>query len=157
MIELHFTEKQAMYKTLENLLIAHTGHGEIAKTPNGKPYAVRGGLHFSLSHGKRLAVIAISDKPVGVDYEEFSGRSRTAVLSRFSERERAEIISEYHFLAHWTVREAYIKLIGGTLAGYFKRLEFFGGNLYLDGKKLNLSIKTTDRGDGVVTVCTEDI
>lgn len=156
MIELYTVKKQALYPTLEKILTERTGKCEIAKTPAGKPYAVYGGVEFSLSHSGEKAIIALSDKPVGVDLELLKGRIRESVLSRFSQRERAEIECERDFLFHWTAREAYIKLIGGALFNYIKRLEFFCGGLYLDGNKLDVNITRHIFGNGVAAVCTQN-
>lgn len=142
---------------LDGFLRARTG-GEckILRTKNGKPY-INAPLFFSLAHSGRRAVIAVCDKPVGVDLELYKKKSRYAVSSRFSLRERGEIKSERDFLKHWTVREAFVKAIGGTLFSYLKGLEFFGGDLYLDGRKQDVKIRFYYFSFGVAALCCGDL
>lgn len=129
---------------------------EILKTENGKPYIEGNPLYFSLSHSGNCGVIAIADRPVGADIEIFADRLRISVIERFSEREQAEIADERDFLKHWTAREAYIKLYGYTIAELWRRVEFLGEKLYLDGKQLNVKIRHYNLPCGVAAVCTEE-
>ena len=153
---LHFLKKEGLYENVKALLLKHiTGPIEILRTENGKPYLEGNPVYFSLSHSGDKAVAAISKAPVGVDLELFTGKSRGALLKRFSERERAEIEDERGFLRHWTAREAYIKLKGLILAQTFKRLEFYGGELYLDGAYVGVNIDFYEKAGGVIAVCTE--
>ena len=139
MLEIFWTENKSVYEKLEILLARRLqGNFEIARTANGKPYIEGNPLFFSLSHGGDSAVIAISDKPVGVDIEEIKERKIASVLSNFTERERQEIKDSLTaFYTNWTVKEAYIKLNGGTLAHDLKRLEYFGNTLYCDGEEVD--------------------
>ncbi len=108
------------------------GNFNILRTPNGKPYIDGDPVYFSLSHSKNVTVIAISDEHVGVDLE-FTGRKKySAILSRFTARERAEITNETDFLHAWVAKESFIKTVGGTLAHDLKRLEYYGGKIYCD-------------------------
>lgn len=129
---------------------------EILKTENGKPYVAGNPLHFSLSHSGDRGIVAISDKPIGVDIEIFKGKLRKSVLERFSAREQAEIANERDFLIHWTAREAYVKLYGRTIAKMLNRVEFFGGKLYLDGQLQSVKIRHYYFSFGVAAVCTEE-
>lgn len=128
---------------------------EIKKTPLGKPYIGGNPFYFSLSHSGGRGIIAISDKPCGVDLEVFKGRLRDSVLNKFSERERAEIASERDFLQHWTAREAYIKLYGFSIYKLCRRLEFYGGKLYLDGELQSVKLRFYYFQFGVAALCLE--
>lgn len=157
MTEIHLFKNENIYNKLENLLSEKLGRGvEIKRTENGKPYAEGNPLFFSITHSGGHALAALSDKPVGADMEAYKKKQYPAVLSRFSERERAEINCEKDFLFHWTAREAFIKMLGGTLAQYFRRLEYFGGALYLDGVQQNLRIRAYVFYFGVACVVTEE-
>ncbi|MDE6105163.1 MAG: 4'-phosphopantetheinyl transferase superfamily protein [Clostridia bacterium] len=138
MLEIFWTENKSVYEKLEKLLARRLdGNYEIARTANGKPYIEGNPLFFSLSHSGGSAVIAVSGKPVGVDIEEIKERQIASVLSNFTGRERQEIQDSLTaFYKNWTVKEAYIKLNGGTLAHDLKRLEYFGNTLYYDGQKV---------------------
>ena len=129
---------------------------EIRKTPLGKPYIGGNPFYFSLSHSSDRSIIAISDKPCGVDLEVFRGRLRESILKTFTERERAEIASEREFLLHWTVREAYVKLYGLSVFKLLRRLEFYGGKLYLDGQLQPVKFRTYDFQFGVAATCLEE-
>lgn len=129
---------------------------EILKTENGKPYIGGNPLYFSLSHSGTRGIIAISDKPIGVDLEVYSESMRLSVFERFSECEQAEIADGRDFLKHWTAREAYVKTYGLTIAETWKRIEFLDGKLYFDGIRQNVIIRTYDFGFGVGAVCFED-
>lgn len=128
---------------------------EILRTENGKPY-INAPLCFSLSHSGKRAVVALCNKPVGVDLELYKKRVRASVISRFSDRERAEIKNERDFLIHWTAREAYVKAVGGALYSHLKSLEFYGGDLYFDGQKQAVKLYHYYFSFGVATLCCTD-
>lgn len=132
------------------------GPFKILKTGNGKPFIEGNPVHFSLSHSGEKGIIAVSDKPVGIDLEIFRDRIRNNIIKRFSEREQAEILDERDFLAHWTAREAYVKLYGHTLAKTWRRIEFFGGKIYFDGQPQNIKLCHYYFPFGVTAICSEE-
>ncbi|MDE6504827.1 MAG: 4'-phosphopantetheinyl transferase superfamily protein [Clostridia bacterium] len=156
MIKLFFTDKESVYKELESAIARHIcGSFVIQRTENGKPYIEGNPIYFSLSHSGGKAVIALCDKPVGADMELFGNKKYKSVLSRFTENEQNEINgSEAGFLKNWTAKEAFIKMLGGTIAGYLKRLEYRDGQIYLDKTPQNANIYTHEYDFGIVTVCT---
>ena len=156
MLEVYLTENEDVYKKLEYYLSRHIPYPfEILKTENEKPYIEGDPLFFSLSHKDDKAVIAISDKPVGADLEVFKDNLHPSLLSRFSLREQGEICGEWDFLRNWTAKEAFIKMKGETLAKFLKRLEYFGGNIYLDGVKQNCKIEFKEYPFGVACIVLE--
>lgn len=155
MIEMYLTDGNPR-ETLDNILGQRLGNYEIKRTENGKPYIDGDPLFFSYSHSGGRGLIAISDAPVGADIEACRGKSGQSVFLRFSERERAEIAGERDFLYHWTAREAYIKLYGLKLAEMWRRIEFFGGKIYVDGQAMPVRIRTYAFWFGVGAVCTEE-
>lgn len=157
MIEIHCTYTNTLEKKLNDLLKTRLPSGfEIKRTSSGKPYIAENPLYFSLSHSGDRALIVLSDKPVGADLEIYRGRERNSVISRWTERERAEILCEKDFLKHWTARESYVKLYGFSLAKMLKRVEFYGGKLLLDGVPQNLLMRCYDFGYGTAAVCAEN-
>lgn len=161
MTELYLTDSRDLYEKTRRILRERCGEKADAKIDfsRQKPELIGtyGGIkHFNISHSGPMGAIALSDTPVGADVERYRGRERNAVLARYSSRERGEIDGERAFLAHWTAREAFIKMKGVTLAEYFKRVEFYRGNIYLDGAKQDLKIHFAYPGDGVAAVCTAD-
>lgn len=150
-------EAETVYNTLKNAIAPHIcGSFDIKRTPNGKPYIEGNPVYFSLSHSGEKAVIAISDSPVGIDCELIGRRTANSVISRFTERERAEINGDIAaFLYNWTAKEAFIKMLGGTLARDLKRLEYFGGKLYLDAIPQDCAVEHMNDGELIITVCTK--
>lgn len=155
MIEIYLGDNNPREK-LEKILKERLGNYEISVTENGKPYIEGNPLFFSYSHSGERGLTAIADRAVGADLEICRGRIRESVLKRFSERERAEIAVERDFLLHWTAREAYVKLYGLTLADMWKRIEFFGGKIYIDGKKQPVEVRGYEFWFGVGAVCCEE-
>lgn len=157
MIRLYLTEKNGeLYKKVADILKALGCKKIEFDFSESKPKISEKTpcpFFFNLSHSKDKAVIAISEHEVGVDLEVFSGKVRKAVLSRFSEREQSEIKTEADFLMHWTAREAFIKLKGKTLAEYFSRMEFYGGYIYISGKKQNHKPVFYQLDGGIIAVC----
>jgi 4'-phosphopantetheinyl transferase len=100
----------------------------IRTDPAGKPHLDarrhRPPLHFSLSHAGELALIAVSDREVGVDIEQQRAPSDAdaLVLRYFSSSERAAYFAlpraerARAFMAAWTVKEAYLKACGAGLS-----------------------------------------
>ena len=151
MLRIYRTKNERVHEKLESLLPENS---QIKRTENGKPYT--DGIHFSITHTGDTALIAISDFPVGIDAEIVRARNFSSVLKRFPGREQLEIGgSEIEFLRHWTVREAYIKLIGGTIAHDLKRLEYFGGELFVDGVKEDCNILCFVLNELVYCVCAQ--
>lgn len=156
MTELYAVPTEGIHDKLKSLLSRHIpAPFDILRTENGKPYIENDPVFFSLSHSGEKGLIAISDRPVGVDLEVEKSRSLLHVLSRFSERERAEISSDRDFLLHWTAREAFIKMKGATLAQCFGKLEYFGGKIYICGEEQNCKIAAHILSYGVASVCRE--
>ena len=152
MIILYRTKNERIYEKLALLLPENS---EIKRTENGKPYT--DGMHFSITHSGDTALIAISDLPIGIDAEIKRQRNFSSIIKRFTAREQAEIgTSTIEFLRHWVVKEAYIKLIGGTLAHDLNRLEYFKGVLFYDGVKADCNI-LCDSSDGFAyAICALD-
>lgn len=156
MTEIYFTPLENLESYLAELLGKYAAPVRILKTAAGKPYIEGDPVYFSIAHSAGRAAISLCDRPVGIDYEVFRGKSRKAVYERFPARERTEISDERDFLLHWTAREAFIKMKGETLASCLKRLEFYRGDVYLDGEKQKVKICAYEKNGGVVCVCAEE-
>lgn len=149
MLKIYRTQNENIYEKVKSLLNTDS---EIKKTENGKPYI--DGFQFSITHSGDTALIAISDKPVGVDAEIIKERNISSVLQRFTTRERNEINNDTaKFLKNWVVKEAYIKMFGGTLAHDLKRLEYYGGELLVDGERADCNIFCSTSSDLIFAVC----
>lgn len=88
----------------------------------GKPELVYPDIYFNLSHSGEYVVLAISDRPVGIDIEHKRKNYATVAKRCFCENEYMDIISagtkaeqENCFLQYWTMKEAFIKHSGEGL------------------------------------------
>lgn len=154
MLKIYKTENLNLYEKVRALLAPH-GDTRILFTANGKPY-VENGAFFSITHSGQNALIAICDSPVGIDTEQKRMKNYNAVLSRFPENERREIAGTDDFLRHWVVREAYIKMLGATLAEKLNKLTFSGGTLYDNGERVKCNVICGETDGMVFCVCTDN-
>ena len=161
MIEIYWTKNKDVHKKTEILLERKIGKGfTIKRTQNGKPYIEGNPLYFSLSHSADRALIAICDKPVGIDLEYYVQNGRLKkfehVLKRFTPREQEWVNNCFElFFLNWVSKEAYIKMIGGTLAHDLKRLEFYDYDLFCEGKKIDGHVFMADLRAGTYALCAE--
>ena len=80
---------------------------EIAVTSLGKPYFPGfPDIHFNLSHTAGAVLVALSDRPVGVDIERIRPVSQRAM------RRLADVSTEQAFFQSWVRREARAKRSG---------------------------------------------
>lgn len=104
-----------------------TGYGKMVLAANGQPP-----LHFSISHTRGASAIAISKfVPVGIDIEAFDSEvDNEALGTGLSHREQIMIdrldlrARTKALLKLWTLKEAYIKLIGVGLSAHLPAYEF---------------------------------
>lgn len=162
MLELYWTKNRDLHRKAEILIERKLGKDfEIKRTSKGKPYIVGNQLYFSLARSLDHAVIALCDKPIGVDIEYYDEDGRlnsfTDILSGFSEREKQWINGTFvFFFLNWIAKQAYIKMVGGTLAEYNNRLEFYDYKLYLDGQKVECGhANIASLSAGIYSICAE--
>lgn len=154
MNKLFFTKAEGVYDKLDEILRGLLGYSpEILRTENGKPYIEGNPLYFSISHSGKHAIIAVCGKPVGADLEIFKDKSHNLLISRFPSEEQEEITDERQFLLHWTAREAFIKMKGGTLANDLKSTSYSGGKIYYCGAEQVCTLQQHFTEYGVITVC----
>lgn len=94
---------------------------------NGKPELSDGiacvSRHFNLTHHSQMIAVALTDVPVGVDVEMQQRRiKRERLLAKhFSAQEALSINAsaepDKQLLAHWCIKEAYLKARGAKIAG----------------------------------------
>lgn len=88
--------------------------GPVPLAPSGKP-ELPGGLPFSLSHGGFLALLAVSDRTVGVDAEPLARGIDPAFYRRVLTPEEAEWLRAEpgrQFSWLWTRKESVMKACG---------------------------------------------
>lgn len=129
--------------------------GEIKKTENGKPYIENCPYHFNVSHSGELVMVAVSDKPIGIDVEKITDRDYKKISERFfHEKERERVGSLLGFYVLWTKKESFIKYYGKTLSEISKLK--FDDKFYFDGKEESLSSVSEKMDDYVFSVCSEE-
>jgi len=84
---------------------------------------------FNLSHSGDYVVLAISDKPVGVDIEKIKPIDINLAYECFHDQELAYLFSDRseqleRFFRLWTLKESYIKATGDGLAYPLKSFYF---------------------------------
>lgn len=128
-------------------------NAEIRKSIHGKPYLVKGKLCFNLTHSKGLTALAVGKHEIGFDCESLAGKPRPAVLAKFSDRERSEIVTVQDFYRHWTARESYIKYLGEQLAALWRKVEFYKGCIYLRGEKADVPVLQFETENYAFSIC----
>ncbi|NBV42009.1 4'-phosphopantetheinyl transferase superfamily protein [bacterium] len=89
----------------------------------GKPYILGSPVHFNISHTADMGLIAVGEKPVGIDIEKQTNRpNMRAIAQRIfhpEELKRIEqtdgVLRQKSFFEIWTRKEAAIKCIGGSV------------------------------------------
>lgn len=154
-MKIYFTEKDNAYNLLNEICSAHTAAPfEILRTEKGKPYIDKNPFYFSISHSNNLAALAVSDEPVGLDFESFRMEKKNSfILKKLSVDERSEIENYVDFLFNWTAKESYAKYLGESVFSVLPHLEFVGGKLKLDSVPVRETITNTITHSGVLSVC----
>ncbi len=136
----------------------HLPNVKLTKTENGKPYLKNSNipLHFSLSHTQGALFIAFCDENVGIDAEFISRQCNyLPIIQKFTLEEREEIRTPQDFLLHWTVKEAAVKWLGGSLSQDLKKLVYAKGTLHYEGLPLPVHITIKTFGDYLLSICSE--
>lgn len=107
---------------------------EFALSSNHKPQLKHhAGLHFSVSHTRHWALLAVATQPVGVDVEEISPDFEYASLLEhtFSVAERQAIVQSpdprRQFYQCWTRKEAFVKATGQGIDEQFAAVPALDG------------------------------
>ena len=83
-----------------------------AKTPEGVPYLVDDDHYISLSHKDHHLVVAVSDRPVGIDIERLVDKESYYRIADNYFAEKVKHGDVEDFFRSWTRREAYGKMLG---------------------------------------------
>lgn len=106
-----------------------------SKNQYGKPYMKEyPQFNFNISHSGDFVVVAIDDKPIGIDIEEIKHIDYKEISERFfSVNEFNYIVNEnsdiglYNFYEIWTLKESYIKCCGKGLSIPLKSFSIYIG------------------------------
>lgn len=118
---------------------------EIRKGAHGKPYTLNTPAHFNISHSGNYTVLAVSDKPIGIDMEIIRDFSAILAKKLFNDDElryiagdnpsRKKSTMQRCFYEIWTAKEAYLKYTGKGLSGGVNSFSF-----NFNGEKLTPNI-----------------
>lgn len=134
---------------------------EIKKGEHGKPYVLNLPAHFNVSHSGKYTILAISDKPIGIDIE--ITRDFSAILAKklFNEDELSYIAGndssrkksemQRSFYEIWTAKEAYLKYLGSGISGGVNTLSFTLKNSKLVPNKNDINLIYDFSVPGAVT------
>ena len=124
---------------------------EIKKGAYGKPYVLNLPAHFNVSHSGDYTVVAIGDRPIGIDIEVIKDFSAILAKKLFNDDElqyisgssatRKKSLMQMSFFEIWTAKEAYLKYLGRGISGGINSLSFKlnGTNLAPDCKDITLT------------------
>lgn len=126
----------------------HTDHRE-----SGAPY-IRGDDHcMSLSHKNKRVVIALSDRPVGVDIELLCEKEQYFRIADTYFGEKIARGDYEGFFRGWTRREAYGKLLGVGLTPAVMRMDMSADVLHTEAGDVHFVEKRTDDGYIITAAC----
>lgn len=134
---------------------------EIKKGEHGKPYVLNLPAHFNLSHSGNYTILAISDKPIGIDIEIIEDFSAILAKKLFNEDELNYIAGtgpstkksdmQRAFYEIWTAKEAYLKYLGSGISGGVNSLSFSLKNGKLVPNKTDVTLTYDFSVPGAVT------
>jgi len=123
---------------------------EIKKGEHGKPYVLNLPAHFSVSHSGNYVVVAISDRPIGVDLEIVDDFSAILAKKLFNEDElkyiseigssKKKALMQQRFYEIWTAKEAYLKYLGYGISHGINSLSFSLNNSKLLPDKKDITL-----------------
>lgn len=129
--------------------------GEILKNENGKPYITGSKYHFNISHSGEIVMLAVSDKPIGIDVERIEQRDYEKFCKRFfSEEEQKRVNSLLSFYVLWTKKESFVKYLGGRLSDVCETE--FGEKLLFKGREQSVFSVSEKMDDYVFSVCSDE-
>jgi 4'-phosphopantetheinyl transferase len=130
--------------------------GPLARAESGKP-EISGGPEFSLSHGGTLAVLAVSERPVGVDAEPLDRTVDAAFYARILTDDEfvwLRASPERRFATLWTRKESAMKVCGQGLSLHPGAFSAAGESVTLEGKTYTLRSMVLD-GHAVSTAAAD--
>ena len=135
----------------------------ISKTDLGKPYiSGKSGYEFNLSHSGDLIVLAVDDRPIGIDVEKIKDKN-WEIFHRYLTEAEMSMIKESddpigRFYEVWTIREAFSKEEGLGLSILDKDFHVdYGRQLVTyDNKKLHFRIESYSSADEYrISLCSQ--
>ena len=94
---------------------------QLVYNEHGKPEFVNSDIKFNLSHSGKYLACAYGNEQVGVDVQEYRFMKDSLIIRFLHETEQKNVLSDLENKqklanAIWTVKEAYIKMLGTGLS-----------------------------------------
>lgn len=156
----------ALKRTLAGRILLKKAIKQIFKTEdfvitynqNGKPELDF--CFFSISHSGDRVICVLSDREIGVDIEVLSPLKKRERYMLFSDAECRFVNNacnlEQAFYTVWTMKEAYIKAVGGALSDCAK-IDFVTNKGKLKTELNGYLFKTAITRDFVCTICEKNV
>ena len=98
-----------------DLLRKHNLNNEIIYNKYGKPYFKDNPIFFNVSHSGKYAVLAVSDKEIGVDIQKITYKAK--IINKIcNENEKKLIKNANDFTKIWVKKESFVKMVGQGLS-----------------------------------------
>lgn len=115
--------------------------------------------HFNLSGKGKFCVMAVSDKPIGVDIELYRSIDLRLAERYFTDDEKSLVKTAHDFLQLWTLKESFLKCVGKGITVSLKSFSVVGllknGRDVISGKRY-YAVTFDYAKDYVVSVCGEE-
>ena len=146
-----------LIKTLKRFYHLNYQNINISYNQNNKPYLSHHQIYYSISHSHGLTAIYISSKKCGIDIQRIQ-KVDSSIIKSFATLKEQEYISEKNSLIRlyeiYTLKEAYIKMIGSNLFN-IKSIEFIIKNNQIICNNHHLKITIKHYKNYLISICEE--
>ncbi len=136
------------YYDVKEIIISHNR--------NGKPKLENCPIEFSIARSDKMTIIAVSQKPVGVDCEKVVKKDYSSELKLFPKSERELIKTEEDFYHSWTAKESFIKFKGTKTSKMIRQLEYIDGRIRYKKQRQKVLIVKNVVDDYIMSICVEN-
>lgn len=163
--EQHSHAHRLLRECLKPFGIDYNGSATVVKGKYGKPsLEEHPEVHFNLSHAKGIAACIVSGRECGIDCESVREFRPNVMKRAFTEAERELVMSsaederDLMFFRIWTLKEAYIKMIGKGLSFPLNEAEFGFDNGRIVANLEDCTFRQyIIRGSYVVSICEKGV
>lgn len=157
----HIHAHKLLRECLKPFGIDYDDFTPIIRGKYGKPF-LKGNpeVHFNISHANGIAACIVSERECGIDCERVREFHPNVMKRAFTEAERELVMSspqderDLMFFRLWTLKEAYIKMIGKGLSFPLNEAEFaFDGEMIVNDLRGCIFRQYIIKESFVVSIC----
>lgn len=111
---------------------------EVQFEEKGKPFIPNSNIYFNISNTKGVVVLAMHNKPIGIDVERLREPKEVVYSRVFCSEEVRFIKCPEDFTRLWTRKEAVVKLFGGGLSMGLNSFSVLSDEFEVFGKRVKL-------------------